>query len=92
MELLLGALTLFIFAVIVLISEGTAKKSSRSPQDLSESLKDYQGSEQYREMLERNGGIAPGRRLEDTDERRGPRGGRYTKATTKDGRRYRRYH
>ncbi len=91
MELLFAVLMLCIFGVIVVIRGGSAKNSSSSPQNPSASLRDYQGSEQYKAMLERNGGVAPGRRLEDTDERRGPRGGRYTMATTKDGRRYRRY-
>jgi hypothetical protein len=58
---------------------------------LGDQLRDYQGSPQYQAMLERNGGTAPGRKIADEEERRGPRGGRYTKATSKSGRRYRRY-
>ena len=55
------------------------------------SLGDYKGSSEYQAMLARNGGVAPGRRIPDDEERKGTRGGRYTRATSRSGRRYRKY-
>ena len=70
--------------------------ADRERREMYERMENYKGSPQYQAMLERNGGVAVAPRQKRSPGTppyiyKGPRGGKYTKGTTKDGRPYRRY-
>lgn len=68
--------------------------ADRERREMYERMANYEGSPEYQAMLERNGGVAPGQKSSPSKSLKfysGPRGGKYTKGVTKDGRPYRRY-
>ncbi len=66
-------------------------EADRAPGGLYDQMANYEGSPEYREMLKRNGGETPGGASPPGQTRIGPRGGKYTQATTNSGKTYRRY-
>ena len=67
------------------------REAARKSGGLYDQMANYEGSPEYRAMLERNGGVAPGGSPSNKETRIGPKGGRYTVAKTKSGKSYRRY-
>jgi hypothetical protein len=66
-------------------------EADRAPGGLYDQMANYKGSTEYRAMLERNGGVAPGGSTPAGQVFEGPRGGKYTKAQAQSGKTYRRY-
>ena len=67
------------------------REEDSKPGGTYDRLANYEGSPEYKAMLERNGGIAPGGPSPEGQTRVGPRGGKYTIGRTKSGRTYKRY-
>jgi hypothetical protein len=66
-------------------------EADHAPGGIYDRMANYEGSPEYQAMLERNDGVAPGGGATKPFTEIGPRGGRYTMATTANGRPYRRY-